>query len=155
MKNLLLAGALAALVSGCATYYEEVAEDVPHANITFQRNVEGVKARKGEPLQDYNLIDNPQCDNQQGIATFSFDSEFIKTARFPADRKLHFYMHSVPGGDIYNQWCWSYLGFDAENGRDYVVMHQDCSPVVYDKTDGDWVQVEDIDVIDGFECPKS
>ncbi|MEM7433426.1 MAG: hypothetical protein AAF351_15995, partial [Pseudomonadota bacterium] len=59
-----------------------------------------------------------------------------------------------PNQNIYGPWCWSYLGFYVENGRDYVVMHESCSPVVYDTTEDDWQRVDDIDVINGFECPK-
>lgn len=142
------------ICTACATNYTEVPADEPHASITFQRNIEGVKAVNNEPYQGYELIDNPQCENDQKVAWFSFDSEFIETARFTADKKLHFFIHSVPNQNIHGPWCFSYLGFDAENGRDYVVMHEQCTPKVYDKTDGDWQPVEDIDVIDGFECPK-
>jgi len=154
MKNRKTMVAAAMVCGACATNYSEIAVDEPHATITFQRNSEGVKAVNNEPYQDYNLIDNPQCDNMQTIATFSFDGEFIETARFSAGKKLHFYMHSVPDQNIHGQWCWSYLGFDAENGRDYVVMHEACTPKVYDATDGDWQPIVVLDVIDGFECPK-
>ena len=147
--------ALALICAGCATTYTEVPLEGPHATITFQRNIDGVKAVNNEPMQGFDVMDDERCENRQGIATFSFDSQFIKTARFSADKKLHFQMHSVPDQNINGPWCWSYLGFDAENGRDYVVMHEACTPRVYDKTDGDWQPVEDIDVVDGFECPKS
>lgn len=142
------------LCTACATSFVDVPLDEAHATITFQRNKEGVKAVNNEPFQGYDLLANPQCDSFQRIAGFSFDGEFIKTARFPAGGKLHFMMHSVPNQNINGPWCWSYLGFRPEVGRDYVVMHESCSPVVYDKTDGTWQIVEDIDVIDGFECPK-
>lgn len=155
MLKYLLTGIAGISLAGCATYYTEVPPDQPHSTITFQRNMTATKAVKSDPFQDYNIMDNPSCENMEGIATFSFDNEFIKTARFSADKKLHFMMHSVPNQNINGNWCWSYLGFDAVNGRDYVVMHQNCSPKVYDKTDGDWVLLDDIDVIDGFECPKS
>jgi len=147
--------ALAFLTVACATQYTSVPANEPHATITFQRNLDGVKAVNNEPYQGYELIDKPQCDNDQKVAWFSWDSEFIETARFTADKKLHFFIHSVPNQNIYGPWCFSYLGFEAVNGRDYVVMHDACAPKVYDKTDGDWQLVEDIDVIDGFECPKS
>ena len=142
------------LCTACATSYVDVPPNEPHATITFQRNKEGVKAVNNEPFQGYELLANPQCDSSQRIAGFSFDGEFIKTARFPAGRKLHFVMHSVPNQNIHGPWCWSYLGIKPEAGRDYVVMHESCTPVVYDTTGGEWQIVEDIDVIDGFECPK-
>lgn len=140
---------------GCAVNYVDVPVDAPHATITFQRNLEGVKAVNNEPFQAYDLMDNPRCDNIQSVASFSFDGEFIETARVSANKKLHFYMHSVPDQNIHGSWCWSYLGFDAENGRDYVVMHESCSPKVYDTTADEWQPIEDLDIIDGFECPKN
>jgi len=152
MKRSLLLVVLTGLSAACATSYTSLLESEPHATITFQRNIEGVKAVNNEPYQGYDLVDNPQCENEQRVAWFTGDSEFIETARFSGDKKLHFLMHSVPNRNI-NAWCFSYLGFDAQNGRDYVVMHDACTPKVYDKTDGDWQPVEDIDVIDGFECP--
>lgn len=155
MTNPLLLVSACLLVSGCATQYVDVPADEPHATVTFQRNVDGVKAVNNEPYQGYELVDSPRCENDQKVAWFSFDGEYIKTARFSADRKLHFVMHSVPNQNIHGPWCFSYLGFDAENGRDYVVMHDACTPKVYDKTDATWAPVKDIDVIDGFECPKS
>ena len=145
----------AVLLASCATSYTELDASEPHATITFQRNAAGVKAVNNEPFQGYELIDNPRCENAQKVAWFSWDSEYIKTARIGADKKLHFFIHSVPNQNLNGPWCFSYLGFDAQNGRDYVVMHEACTPVVYDKTDGDWQAVTDIDVIDGFECPKS
>ncbi len=155
MKKRLLIVALAAAATGCATDYTSIPESEPHTTITFQRNADGVKAVNNEPYQGYQLVDNPKCDNDQNVAWFSWDSEFIETARFEGDKTLHFVIHSVPNQNIHGQWCWSYLGFEAQNGRDYVVMHESCTPKVYDKTDGDWQLVEDIDVIDGFECPKN
>lgn len=154
MKRLTLLSVLALLCSACATSYVDVPFNEPHATITFQRNKEGVKAVNNEPFQVYDLLANPQCDSFRRIVGFSFDREFIKTARFPVGRKLHFHMHSVPNQNIYGPWCFSYLGFEPEDGRDYVVMHESCTPVVYDKTEGEWQIVEDLDVIDGFECPK-
>lgn len=155
MKQWILLAGASLMATSCATYHEDVPLDEPHATITVQRNYEGVKADNSDPLQDYNIMDNPQCDNLQGIGTFSFNNQFINTSRVAADKKLHFYMHSVPDQNIYGNWCWSYLGFDAENGRDYVIMHVNCSPEVYDKTEGDWVRVTAVDVINDFECPKS
>jgi len=155
MTNLKWMVALALICAGCATRYAEVPPESPHATITFQRNRDAVKAVNLEPMQGYDVMDNGRCENRQGVATFSFDNEFLRTARFSADKKLHFQMHSVPDQNINGPWCWSYLGFDAQNGRDYVVMHEACTPKVFDKTDGDWRPVEDIDVIDGFECPNS
>lgn len=155
MLKLFLIVVASAGLAGCATRYADVPTDQPHARITFQRNLTATRAVASDPLQDYNVMDNPRCENMAGIATFSFDNEVIKTARFSADRKLHFYMHSVPDQNVHGNWCWSYLGFDAVNGRDYVVMHENCTPKVYDKTDGNWEPVKDIDVIDGFECPRS
>ena len=154
MKKHIVMMAAAIICGSCATSYKSVPADEPHATFTFQRNIDGVKAVNNEPYQGYELIDNPQCENAQKVAWFSWDSEFIETTRIAADRKLHFYIHSVPNQNIYGNWCFSYLGFDAQNGRDYVVMHEACTPKVYDKTDGDWQPVEDIDVIDGFDCPK-
>ncbi len=145
----------AVLLGGCATSYVDVPIEEPHATITFQRNKEGVRAVNNEPFQGYDLLESPQCESFQRITGFSFDGEFIKTARFPVGKRLHFAMHSVPNQNIYGPWCWSYLGFTPENGRDYVVMHEACTPVVYDKTDGTWVTVNDIDVINGFECPTN
>ncbi|MEM6512847.1 MAG: hypothetical protein AAF660_07535 [Pseudomonadota bacterium] len=142
------------ICSGCAATYVDVPLGDPHATITFQRNKEGVKADNGEPYQGYDLLSDPRCESFQRVAGFSFDGQFIKTARFPADQKLHFVMHSVPNQNIYGPWCWSYLGFEPTAGREYVVMHESCTPKVYDKTDGEWTSVNDIDVIDGFECPK-
>ncbi|MEM7765393.1 MAG: hypothetical protein AAF290_15110 [Pseudomonadota bacterium] len=153
MRTLVLA-AITLLCTGCATSYTDVPVSEPHATITFQRNKAGVKAVNNEPFQGYDLLSDPQCTSFERITGFSFDGQFIKTARFPAGEKLHFMMHSVPNQNIYGQWCWSYLGFAPETGRDYVVMHESCTPVVYDKTEGDWQIVRDIDVIDGFECPK-
>lgn len=155
MTKYVILALLALLTTGCAATYSEVQEGEPHATITFQRNMEGVKAVNNEPYQGYTLLDSPSCGNTENIATFSFDSQYIKTARFSAGKKLHFAMHSVPNQNIYGPWCWSYLGFDAENERDYVVMHNNCTPVVYDRTDGVWERVEAIDVIDGFECPRN
>ena len=153
MRKFIAVAAAAVIVASCATKYVEVAKTEPHATITVQRNYTATKAVDADPYQGYDLMDNPQCENMQKVATFSYDSEFIETVRVSADRKLHFYMHSVPDQDIYGAWCWSYLGFDAENDHDYVIMHVNCTPEVYDKTSGDWVQISDIDVIDGFECP--
>lgn len=154
MKKSLFLLVFAGLSTACATSYTSVLETEPHATITFQRNVNGVKAVNNEPYQGYELVDNPQCENDQKVAWFSWDSEFIETARFAGDKKLHFVMHSVPNQNLNGPWCFSYLGFEAQNGRDYVVMHESCSPKVYDKTDGDWQPVEDVDVIDGFDCPQ-
>lgn len=154
MRIPLVVFALGLLCAGCATNYVDVPLDEPHATITFQRNIEGVKAVNNEPYQGYDVMDNPRCDNLQGVANFSFDREFTRTARFAAGKKLHFSMHSVPNQNIYGPWCWSYLGFHADNGREYVVMHQSCSPIVYDVSGDEWLVVEDTDVIDGFECPK-
>ncbi len=146
---------LSIFITGCATNYVEVPIESSHATITFQRNTEGVKAVNNEPYQDYNIMDNPQCNNLASIARFSFDKEFIKTARFKADKNLHFYMHSVPNQNIYGNWCWSYLGFTPEVGKNYVMMHVDCKPVVYLSENDEWEPVEDLDVINDFECPKN
>ncbi len=154
MRLWILPAVLMLLCVGCATNYVEVPLEEPHATITFQRNIEGVKAVHNEPYQGYAVMDNAQCDNYQSVANFSFDREFIRTARFSGDRKHHFHMHSVPDQNIYGTWCWSYLAFHVETGRDYVVMHESCSPRVFDVSDAGWRLVEDIDVINGFECPK-
>ena len=154
MRNILLSILSVLCFTGCATGYVDVPPGEPHATITFQRNKEGVKAVKGEPFQGYDLLSDPQCESFERIAGFSFDGQYTKTARFPADRKLHFAMHSVPNQNIHGPWCWSYLGFVPEAGRSYVVMHESCTPKVYDTTDGEWLTVDDTDVIDGFECPQ-
>ncbi len=154
-KIWVLLGVAAFASAGCAVNYVDVTVDEPHATITFQRNLEGVRAVNNEPYQAYELMDNPQCDNIQNVAHFSYDSEFIDTARISAAKKLHFLMHSVPDQNIYGSWCWSYLGFEAENGRDYVVMHESCSPKVYDTSSDEWQAIDNLDIIDGFECPKN
>jgi hypothetical protein len=154
-KNAAVLSGVAYLCAGCAANYVDVAVDEPHATITFQRNLEGVKAVNNEPFQGYRLMDSPQCDNARTVASFSFDGEYIATARVPVGRKLHFSMHSVPNRNIHGPWCWSYLGFEAEVGREYVVMHESCSPKVYDTTDDEWRPVEDLDIVDAFECPKN
>jgi len=153
MLKYLMIGVAGLTLAGCATRHADVPVDQPHATITFQRNLTATRAVPSDPYQGYDILENPRCENRASIATFSFDNEVIKTARFAADRKLHFQMHSVPNQNINGRWCWSYLGFDAVNGREYVVMHDNCTPKVYDKTDGRWTPVKEIDVIDGFECP--
>jgi len=153
VKKFILMGAIAYLCTGCATNYTELAADEPHAKISFQRNEAGVKADNGEPMQGYELIDNPQCENRKKVAWFSWDKEFKETARFPATEKLHFHMHSVKNV-IQGDWCYSYLGFKPEIGGEYVVMHNSCRAEVFDTSDGSWTPVTDTDVINGFECPK-
>lgn len=155
MRKLIIVGIAVLTNAGCATQFKDAPLDEPHATITFQRNKEGVKAVNNEPYQGYDLLSSPQCESFERIVGFSFDGQFIKTARFPVGEKLHFYMHSVPNQNIYGPWCWSYLGFEPEAGREYVIMHESCTPKVYDKTEGDWAIVSDIDVIDGYECPKN
>lgn len=154
-KNLAVLSGVACLCVGCAGNHVDVPLDEPHATVTFRRNVDGAGAVNNEPFQDYRLMDSPQCDNIRSVANFSFDNEFATTARVPVGRKLHLYMHSVPGRNINGPWCWSYLGFEAERGRAYVVMHESCTPKVYDTTEGEWQRVMDLDIVDGFECPQN
>ncbi|MEO0574339.1 MAG: hypothetical protein AAF004_02665 [Pseudomonadota bacterium] len=154
MRRTVLLSMVMLVCTGCATNYVDIPVDEPHATITFQRNKEGVRAVNNEPYQGYDLLENPQCDSFERITGFSFDGQFIKKARFPVGEKLHFMMHSVPNQNINGPWCWSYLGFEPEVGKNYVVMHEYCTPVVYDTSNGDWRVVHDTDVIDGFECPK-
>ncbi|MEM6683738.1 MAG: hypothetical protein AAF607_16005, partial [Pseudomonadota bacterium] len=147
-------GFVALNLAACATSYKSVALEEPHATITFQRNMSGTRAVNNEPYQGYELVDGPSCANDQKVAWFSFDGEYIETARFAANKKLHFVMHSVQNQNLNGPWCFSYLGFDALNGRDYLVMHERCSALVFDVTDGNRRRLRSVDVIDGFECPK-
>jgi hypothetical protein len=152
MKNLCGIGLVVFFCVGCATRYESVPLEEPHSTISFQRNEAGVKAVNDEPMQGYEVMDNPECDNMETVAWFSWNSEFKETARFPANGKLHFFIHSVK--NIPGPRCYSYLGFKPAEGGQYVVMHKSCEPVVYDTSGDNWRPVEDIDVINGFECPK-
>lgn len=122
----------------CITQYSGVADNVPFAQIEFLRNEKGTK-EKGDPLQGYNLVGKNECDSGESLARFSFDKDFKKTQKVPANEPLEIIMHSV-FGDNFNNFCNSYVKFTPVVGKEYTISHlgipnaKNCRPYVVDNS---------------------
>ncbi|GGD15840.1 hypothetical protein GCM10011342_25780 [Aquisalinus flavus] len=138
----------------------------PGAALTIHRS-EGGGLVKDAPMQNFQIVDNDQCENVQKLAGFSFDRDYAATRRIAAGKPISFLAHSAEsytGGDLgfgpivaFN-YCWSLATFTPVDGRSYVMRHigdparpDSCTFVVVDETTGE--APADLEIRQQFACP--